>query len=287
MGKVKDSVDYKRAYYNEFCGLLSRRTWLLHKSEELEELLEKNNKDNERYLLFDLLEYLTVTEQDSIDRFLHDMAVYIKDNAATGKHAVICAFTRGREPDSGQVIIQLLKPALDREGVEHYSLCNTLDKLSKELKNYPETDRIIIVDETVGSGVTLENQLNYIRQLNGCSGIPVFVCVIAAIRSSVETVLSHHDGVGLFCPIMLYKGISERYDGEKKESAIETMRAMEERLAPRIGDKELKTFSFGYGRAEMLYAHETWNAPNSLFPIFWWPKDKNGNKRNALFTRSL
>ena len=286
MGRFTDKIDFKRAYYNEFCGLLVKQSWLIDKSTELEYLLENNKEKNERDLIIDLLENYSVPDEDTIERFIRDMAVYIKDKSDLFKHTFISAFTRGHEPDSGQVVIQLLKRALASEEVTNYTLCNTLDKLHREMKKNSSIDRIVIVDETVGSGVTLDNQLTYIRNLDGCADIPIIVCVIASIESAVNLVLSKHHNIDFFSPLLLKKGISERFSGTTKDEVAVTMKGMESKLAETCGHWNLQDYSFGYGGAEMLYACKTWNAPNSMFPIFWWTRDKDGKKRKPLFTRA-
>lgn len=278
---------YKRKNYNRLSILLTKQPWLLNKQDELDELLEINGSDDEQDILIDLLDDYIVIDEDLMDSFLHDMADYIKGILTSAKHVIICAFTRGRDPDSGQVVIQLLKPLLADDEFENYSLINSLDDLNKEIKDYPQTDHIVLVDETVGSGKTLGNQLTYIRGLERSKVLPINVCVIAAIKTCFLKVLGDYSGVGYFCPLLLKKGISERYCEEELNKAESTMHRIETRLANQIGKHCLSDYSFGYGDAQMLYSHVKWNCPNSMFPVFWWPKDRNGKKRHTLFTRSL
>jgi hypothetical protein len=58
-------------------------------------------------------------------------------------------------------------------------------------------------------------------------------------------------------------------------------------LAPVINQYELKKYSFGYNAAEAIYSLEgcQGNTPNSVFPIFWWPRNVTGNQRNTILTR--
>ena len=56
-------------------------------------------------------------------------------------------------------------------------------------------------------------------------------------------------------------------------------------LADKISDNNMP--SLGYGEIEALYKRENGNTPNNVFPIFWWPRDKNELKRSTIMTRVL
>jgi len=79
-------------------------------------------------------------------------------------------------------------------------------------------------------------------------------------------------------------GISGLFTGDELEHQLNLMYSLESKLMPEIDGKKLP--KFGYGGAESLYAVEDGNTPNSVFPIFWWPKNANNKNRNPLLERS-
>ena len=97
-----------------------------------------------------------------------------------------------------------------------------------------------------------------------------------------EEVLESLD-VDYFSVHWLNKGISELVSGEKKEVATKSMEELEKKLQKRYQGKKLP--NFGYKRSESLFALESNNIPNNVFPIFWWPFLKGGVSRKTIFKR--
>jgi hypothetical protein len=64
---------------------------------------------------------------------------------------------------------------------------------------------------------------------------------------------------------------------------IKNMKRLEAELAQNIDGKVLP--SMGHGEAEALFFIKDGNAPNSNFPIFWWPEDSKNNQRNTIMKR--
>ena len=283
----KQELYNKRDFFNRICLLITQHPWILQKQEQFYALLGEFQTKAERSLFLDLLDDYCVVEESSLKWLLEGMARFISERTSQSNYTIVSAFTRSREPDSGQVIVQLLKPYLSMLEANRYSLINSLDKITDEVKKHPETDCIVLVDETVGSGRTLDNQLKYIKGLDRLKDKLILVCVVAAIESNIKTVIGGYSDVDLHCPLLLKKGITERYNGTSRISAVETMKLMESKLAVEVKGHKLEKYSFGYGGAEMLYAHLDWNAPNSMFPIFWWPQNKKGKNRHTIFFRSL
>ena len=81
----------------------------------------------------------------------------------------------------------------------------------------------------------------------------------------------------------LKKGINELIEEAGRESAIQSMMELENKLQKRYQGKKLP--NFGYKGSEALYALEANNIPNNVFPIFWWPFYKGGNSRKTFFSR--
>ena len=59
---------------------------------------------------------------------------------------------------------------------------------------------------------------------------------------------------------------------------------LEAGLKEMIGRESLP--HFGWGAAEALFG-SPYNTPNSVFPIFWWPKTRDNSDRNTILRRLL
>lgn len=71
------------------------------------------------------------------------------------------------------------------------------------------------------------------------------------------------------------------------ELSISNMKDLESKLAQQKTYYELSNYSFGFNGAEALYSLDgcKWNTPNSVFPIFWWPRLFDDKPRQTLLTR--
>ena len=81
----------------------------------------------------------------------------------------------------------------------------------------------------------------------------------------------------------LSKGISENIEEPNKAKAIRLMEQLEEKLKEEVRNKRMP--KFGYKRSESLFALESNNIPNNVFPIFWWKYLKDNTVRKTLFSR--
>ena len=89
-------------------------------------------------------------------------------------------------------------------------------------------------------------------------------------------------GTDIFAAIELEKGISGYLTGSARDDAREEMLRLEARLHPTFNGRPLP--SLGYGEAEALFSTDG-NAPNSVFPVFWWPRLRTGRNRKTILSR--
>jgi hypothetical protein len=91
-------------------------------------------------------------------------------------------------------------------------------------------------------------------------------------------------GIELHVGKVLLKGITESSPASRVKTDISLMLRIEAAL---LASKDGFTLpSLGYGGAESLYCMDGGNAPNSVFPIFWWPWLADGNQRETLLNRA-
>jgi len=111
-------------------------------------------------------------------------------------------------------------------------------------------------------------------------------------KTTIETT-----GTTVYAGHILKRGISDNYSGLELRRAKNNMHRLESLF---FNDPPNHDYSFGLNQSEALYVkidHETTKAstgekvfhldrtPNNVFPMFWWSKYLNTNKRSTLLLR--
>jgi hypothetical protein len=274
----------KKKDYNEIIKLYVRQNWLTRKKEQLFELIEFCGDNENKNLIYSLLErfyYLTPT---SFSEILDDMSEYIVNKSGfTENKTQLLSMTYDDEADSSQKILDTIKIPIYEKGWRAVKTVNNFGKGVKNCDTKKKT-QIIIIDEFIGSGKTLKGRIDWLRK-NTNQNFELKCCFVAGLKETINLLKS--EGIDIFCSLQLDKGITGFFRDGELERAKESMKCLEEKLAKKINEKELKGYSFGYGSAEALYTMEgcNGNTPNSVFPIFWWLKDCNEKDRDTLLTR--
>ena len=137
-----------------------------------------------------------------------------------------------------------------------------IDNISKIKLPGSSKNRIVLVDDFVGTGETAMGAVDYIHEL--CPALKdnnniVVLCIIAMKEGSE---LLKRKGVATYCHHIRQKGISEELVEGEREEALNKMTAIESNI------KKLKGYyHFGYNHSEALVCME--RCPNNTFPIYW------------------
>ena len=277
-------MGHKKEDYHKLTSLYVKQKWLMQKKDELKELIDFCGDNDSKDLIFSLLERFFYLENETLGMLLNEIAEYIiNESGFTEQTTQILSITYNDDADSGQKILDYIKHPIFKKG---WRSVKTVNKIGKGIKNYSEgKTEIILIDEFIGSGKTLRGRIDYLKK--NIKGNPIIkCCFIAGISESITKLES--EGIDIFCPLRLEKGISGYYQGKDLIRAEDLMLDLELKLAPWIKSNELYEYSFGYGGAEALYTLEgcNGNTPNSVFPVLWWIEDKNKKLRNTILTRS-
>ena len=275
---------YTRIDFLSRIDLYLKQKWLINKKDELSYLLEQCNSKDEKDLLYFLLEKFKYLEVGDLRSILNDISDYIISESKFEESTTqILSITYDDNPDSSQKILDMLKVPLFQKG---WKSVKKVNHYSKAMQNYKKgKTNILVIDEFIGSGITLKGRLKQLKNdINGEFNIKF--CFVAGIKETIQHLKS--EGLEIYTPLLISKGISSNFKDIKLNDAINTMQNLESKLAKRINNKNLDNYSFGYGEAEALYTMEgcLGNTPNSVFPIFWWSKDANNNNRKTLLTRA-
>jgi len=104
------------------------------------------------------------------------------------------------------------------------------------------------------------------------------VACMEAARAEIDAL-----GVQFFAGVFLRKGIAGYESGKALRRAYRDMLRLEARIKD---DGTAEEFPFGFKRAEALVCLNVRNnVPNSVFPVFWWPRHSGGQKRTTMFHR--
>ena len=175
---------------------------------------------------------------------------------------------------------------LGRLGWSNPKTINRVEKFSRVTKDYPD---VVIIDDFSGSGTTLKNRIQYLKDTyRGLSdkrkngNFNVRVSVLAATNMAKTKI--EELGVPIHVQVPLDRGISDRYLGSEFRRACRCMVKLESLFDQKAGKDKFP--SFGWGKAEALFAVEDCDVPNSVFPLFWWPKLWDGSMLQTLLCRT-
>jgi hypothetical protein len=222
---------------------------------------------------------------DYLGSLINDIVDYIIKDSGFEKHRTqIVSMSYDSDADSGQMVLYFLKNPIHAKDWKECELVNTIGKCYKKHRD-DGRNQIVLVDEFVGSGQTLRNRVKELK--NNINGEYSLKCCFIAGMDWVLKELEE-EGIEVFCPLRLKRGISDYYNDENLRVAENLMLDLEISLQQEIAEKELFTYTFGYGVAEALYSLEgcNGNTPNSVFPIFWWPQRSGAKNRATLLTRA-
>ena len=275
----------KKEDYNNIMSLFIRQNWLIPRQNQLLDLIDFCEDKESKNLVFSLLQRFNYLTPDTLQVLLNEISDHIiNESTFLEESCQLLSMTYDDSADSGQKILDYLKLPLYQKG---WRSVETVNKLGKSIKYYNKGKKqIVVIDEFIGSGKTIRNRIHYLNQ-NIPGEFEILFCFIAGTRETIEKL--QEEGIKVFCPLQLDKGISDYYKDIELNHAEDLMLNLELKLAQHINEKELYNYSFGYGKGdpEALYTMEgcNGNTPNSVFPIFWWLKDQNNKERNTLLTR--
>lgn len=270
--------DFKRVY-----GLYPKQPWLSEKENSLIELFEICETDEHKDLIVDLLSefrYPNYQELNGYLNFISEKIIY--QTGFKQESTQIASITIDDEADSSQKVLDYIKIPLFKMG---WSTVKTVNRFNNIPKNFKKgKTQIILIDEFIGSGKTVLGRIKNIKEWLE-SDFELKFCFLVGMENGIKII--EELGYEVYCPLRLPKGISERFSEDVAFEAIRKMKEIESKLATEISDHKLETYSLGYNNAQALYSLESClgNTPNSVFPVFWWPRNFSNFSRNTLLTR--
>lgn len=280
--------DMSKEQFSAFAALLQTQRWLSDKSDVLTTLwFDDCATPDEQALVSDLISrFKYVSAKEFVEKMNDLVLEIITIPYLDPKETIIAAMASDGGPDSSQALVQNIKVKLQQEGWGEALIVNTFGQTYRKSKEDGFSRKnVILVDEFIGSGRTVIGRVDEINRVfkNNGQDINVFVCVIFSSTVGISAIEAKN--IKLYYTESVVRGISDFENEKDIESKMDSMIQIEKRFAEEYGTHKLSECSLGYGKAESLIGIENFNIPNNVFPIFWWGKYGDGNKRKTLFSR--
>lgn len=271
-----DSVDFVK-----LTQLHMEFEWLNYEPEALFELWCLSDNNEQKDLIEHLIKNFSYIDGRKLIEASKNLSNQIESIWELKPSNTFLVATCGDDkPDGSQSIIQILKNKFSVNWKES----NFYNSLPKGANEIPDNSNIILVDDFIGTGDTIDRKLKYLKSTienRVLKGVTIKIISLAAMEFSKE-ILDGLD-VDYYSVHWLKKGINELIEEGERDAATQSMEQLEKKLKKEYHGKKLPRF--GYKRSEALYALEANNIPNNVFPIFWWPFYKGGVSRKTLFNR--
>jgi hypothetical protein len=284
---MRTAKGLNRRQFSMLMKLYEKQPWLMEREPAIEELIDICKDLDGQVLISNLLKRFKFLSSRESSELITQMAKQIAEGWGFRlQETQIVAIAPDYDPDSSQLILQMLKVELSKIGWGDVKL---VTRIWNSVKNLPKYPKIVLVDEFVGSGTTMAKRIRdvkksyeaEVKQGRAPKEYDIKVCVLATIVNAIKVV--EETGIEMYSALQLKKGISGYLTGKLFKKAIKRMLRLESKLKPHINDISLPPL--GWGRAEALYGMEGGNTPNSVFPLFWWPRFADGRERQTLLHR--
>jgi len=262
--------------------LCRKYDWLQDRSDALAELWNYADKKNNKLLIEFLIKNFLFVNGRNYANSCRLIANHIENKwNLSPSNTIIASICINSSPDGSQRLIQSLKNKFSTYWSEEGIFINCLPEAVKRIKS---NSNIVLLDDFLGTGRTLNSRLDYLKyRINKeqILNVNIYFIALAAMNFS-KSFLDNLD-VKYYSSFWLYKGISELLDEPKRAQALYDMGELEKKLAPKERRKTLP--NLGYGQSESLFAIDDDNIPTNVFPVFWWPRLADGHYRKTLFHR--
>lgn len=281
--KSKDQLNY-----NDFQRLLKLHKnfdWLYHSTEGLYDLWSICDNENQKKLIENLINNFTYTTSKELNESGEEIAKLIEEKwLLKPSNTFLVAKCDDRKPDGSQAFLQSLKNKFSHEW-EGKNFYNNLLEAAHKIE---DDSNIVLVDDFIGTGETIKSKYKYfVKKLTerGIKNYNIRIVSFAAMEFS-KSRLDSLTEVEYHSVIWLKKGITELIsDAKEQRTANSEMKNLENKLSDTYKSLNLTKHSFGYKGSESLFTLESFNIPNNVFPIFWWPQLKNKTYYKTLFKR--
>lgn len=226
--------------------------------------------DQEQDMMLDLTKrFIHIEYEDYFAILLDVVGKVINDNPLINQYYVLPALSKQDEAErrfdkSSINLLYLFKgdrleEALGTDKIHFQVVKNKTKLLDKKIRT---NEKILIVDDFIGSGETIRESLD-LYNINNDNGPDINnVIVLSLVAHMQGLAYLSKIGVSIYYEIVINKGISDNFTGDTKNMYITLMKQIEDRI-PKITEDN----RFGYKQCEALL--HMYRIPNNTFPIYW------------------
>ncbi len=266
-------------FFETVFSLTRSQPWLKMKQDALIALISDCEDQEEQALVCDLLTRFTYLDGDGFSDAITKISSHVLNDLGLQSAAtLISAREHSQYADSSQLVVYHLKTE------SMFDSSWTTNRFVSALSDIQGSgvEDVVLVDEFIGTGETMEKSVNYLR--GKCAewggNFRIHCAVIAAMDFGLERVQEAVDSA--YAVHCLSKGISDSFPATEVAQKLEKMLKLEATLASETSRGKLKRHSLGYKKSEALYSRHQGNTPNNVFPVFWWEEDNAGNPRKRM-----
>lgn len=282
-----NSAAMNKENFNLMLDIIRSQPWLGDKVDELEHVLFSECQCNtSRQLISEIIDrFLYINREDNyrlIDSLANEIITQYSDRESS---TLITAMGTGSATDSSQLIAYTLKPIMEKKKWRHHAIINDFGAVYKQYKK-TKHNHIVLIDEFVGSGQTVLGRVESIHtQLKraGVQDYSIAVKVLVSTEFGLGNVAAA--GIDMTAQRLVKKGIDDYYSPGDAAQNRELMKFIEGNLSTEYEGRAMP--SLGYNEAQATYYREDGNTPNSVFPVFWWAFNCDGEDRRVLMTRAM
>lgn len=280
MSRLSHNLNLSEGDFVRLSHLHEKYYWLSFNEGGIETLWEMAPDEDTKEMIVTLLgEFVVVGDRKAVFDCKRIAEIIDQDWGLSYEDTYITAICDNARPDGSQAILQKLKNQLQRTWHGDHLFNSLPVAVNRILDGY----RLVVLDDFIGTGQTVEQKIKYARGVFSRRGIQVdiYVCSLAIM----EFARSKIDSLGLSAFESVYslkKGITETFDEPIRAEYVRLMLQLENKLHF-IRDQRNR-FEFGFGRSESLFSIGGENIPNNVFPIFWWPYVLSDGRRKEIDT---
>lgn len=265
--------------------LFDSQSWIKPFHEELAELWSLCTLREQQILIKDLLMHFCMFDAELEAKACKQFNEQIHQWELIPRSTWIVAVADANEVDGSSAGLQKLKNKVLPYEDWHARFISNIPESIKKIKN---GDSIVLFDDFIGSGKKIVRKDAWLKKLLAGQGIDktnIFCSCFSGMELGIQHIKDELK-IPVFASILLRRGISDRYKEKELETAIRIMKDIEGKLSQTYKKKNIDEFSLGFNQSEALYCATNDNCPNNVFPIFWWPRKKDGTLFRTLLQRA-